>query len=172
MNAPRDPTLDFDASEWEASRVGIGEVLRKERRLRRISIEEVVRTTRIPKATLRRLEADDHAKLPAPVYTRGFVQAYARALGLDPEPLLRQFDADHDGEGAPAPLGSADTPERSRRFGVAIAIFILLILFTVALSIAARPRRRARPPRLSSSEAVVDDAPMARASVAIAAPRA
>lgn len=156
MNAPRD-SLDFDASEWEASRQGIGEILRRERRVRRVSIEEVGQTTRIPTATLRRLEADDYENLPAPVYTRGFVQAYARALGIDAAPLLRQFDAVHGSGSAPTPLSSLDQPERGRRFGVLLAIVILVILFTVALSIAARPRRRSTPPRLSDAALVVPD---------------
>jgi transcriptional regulator with XRE-family HTH domain len=60
----------------------VGQYLANQRRLRRISIEELAERTRIPRRNLERLEsgAFDSA---ADGFTRGFVRTVAEALGLD-----------------------------------------------------------------------------------------
>ncbi len=40
---------------------------------------------------LRYLEEDHYAGLPAPVYVRGFVAAYARCVGLDPQAVAASY---------------------------------------------------------------------------------
>ena len=42
-------------------------------------------------AYLQALEAERFAKLPAPVYVRGFLAEYARALGLDVERVKQTY---------------------------------------------------------------------------------
>lgn len=134
-------------------RDGVGAHLRRERELRAISIEEVAQTTRIPLKTLRAVEADDFEALPGEVFVRGFLRAYAKALGLDPAPILARYDEGRQEDETPTPLSSvAATPERGRRFGIAIAVVVLLILFTLALSIVLRPRHRDVPVELSGVE--------------------
>lgn len=128
----------------------VGHLLRRERKLRQVSLEEVAQSTRIPFKTLQYIEADQFDELPGEVFVRGFVKAYARALGLDPDPLIARLSEAEQGP-TPAPISSLITaPERGRRFGIAIAVVILLILFTLALSIVLRPRHRDRPIELSS----------------------
>ncbi len=147
MNAPLDGW-----SQEPASFETLGEFLRRERELRAISLEEVARTTRIPLQTLRRIESNEFDLLPSRVFVRGFLQAYAQTLGLDPGPLLRRFDLKRpntDDEVALEIRGS--TPERGRRFGIAIAVVVLLVLFTLALSIVLRPRHRRAPVELSQA---------------------
>ncbi|MEE2755834.1 MAG: helix-turn-helix transcriptional regulator [Myxococcota bacterium] len=53
-----------------------------------ISLEACSSRTRIPAKSLRALEHDNWAALPAPVYVKGFIKAYATELGLDPDPLI------------------------------------------------------------------------------------
>ena len=45
--------------------------------------------TRVPLSTLRAIEAGDEENLPAPVFLRGFVRAYAKCVGLDPQAMMR-----------------------------------------------------------------------------------
>lgn len=133
----------------------VGTVLHRERELRHISLEEVSQSTRIPLRTLQHIEADEFDELPGEVFVRGFVKAYARTLGLDPDPLIARL-AGGDLGPTPAPISSIiDAPERGRRFGIAIAVVILLILFTLALSIVLRPRHRDRPIELSQAAPAV-----------------
>jgi hypothetical protein len=58
--------------------------LRRAREARGLSIDDIVRRTKISRSILQTLETMDVAHLPAPIYTRGFVMSYAREVGLDP----------------------------------------------------------------------------------------
>jgi transcriptional regulator with XRE-family HTH domain len=64
------------------------------RHARGMSLEDLAHRTRIPVSGLRALEADAHDRLPPPPYARGYVRACALELGLDPQALLAQFDAE------------------------------------------------------------------------------
>jgi flagellar biosynthesis protein FlhG len=61
-----------------------GESLRAFREGRGIRLREIADSTKITLRYLEYIEADRFSALPAPVYLRGFLQEYARAVGLDP----------------------------------------------------------------------------------------
>lgn len=126
----------------------LGKYLKKERELRQISVAEVAQTTRIPARIIEQLEGDDAVALPADVFVRGYLRAYARAVSLDEGDVLSRHQSKPEPE-APPPLPALYAPEPGRRFGIAIALVILLILFTLALSIVLRPRHRDAPIELS-----------------------
>jgi len=69
-------------SEWR------GPFLKRIREAYKISIEELSNTTKITKAYLNAIEADNFTKLPAPVYVRGFITQIAKALRLVPERVV------------------------------------------------------------------------------------
>lgn len=129
----------------------VGGHLRREREARQVSLEELSQTTRIPLRTLDLIEDGRFDDLPGDVFVRGFLKAYARALGLSEDEVLARYDglrASH-----PPPPSARTTPLGSSQgeggFGIAIALVILLVLFTLALSIVLRPRRRDAPVELS-----------------------
>jgi flagellar biosynthesis protein FlhG len=62
-----------------------GPVLRQIREALGIELREVAERSKIGIGYLQSLESDAFAKLPAPVYVRGFLTEYARILGLDVE---------------------------------------------------------------------------------------
>ncbi len=62
-----------------------GARLRRTRLARGIDLDRIAAITKISPSYLRFLEEDRYQDLPASVYVRGFVTAYARCLGLDPE---------------------------------------------------------------------------------------
>jgi len=66
----------------------LGEKLRQAREEQGFSLADVEERTHIRRELLEALENGDYARLPEPVYVRGFVRGYAGALGLDPESLL------------------------------------------------------------------------------------
>jgi cytoskeletal protein RodZ len=128
----------------------VGAYLKREREIRQVSLEELVQTTRIPLKMLQHIEADQLDALPGDVFSRGFVRAYARALGLDAATVLEKFDRKIDLTAPPPPLSSIEAPERGRSFGIAIALVILVLLFTLALSIVLNARQRSTPLELSA----------------------
>jgi flagellar biosynthesis protein FlhG len=66
-----------EADDWDGPR------LRRARMLRGLDIEDVAAATKVNPTYLRFLEEERFEDLPAAVYVRGFVAAYARLLGLD-----------------------------------------------------------------------------------------
>jgi cytoskeletal protein RodZ len=113
-------------------------------------VAEIAQTTRIPARVLRLIENDRFEELPADVFVRGFLRAYARAVSLDEAEVMALYDRAYRPEPEISPpLVSVSTTESGRSFGLAIALVILLILFTLALSIVLRPRYRNAPVELS-----------------------
>jgi cytoskeletal protein RodZ len=131
----------------------IGAFLRKARETRSMSISEVSRATRIPANAIDRIEADHFDDLPGEVFARGFLRAYATAVGLPADDVLARYTAARRIVSV-GPLPMAVPVTRSsgpRRYGVAVAFVLLLLLFTLALSIVLRPRGHDRPAELSQA---------------------
>lgn len=70
----------------------IGQILKAARERRQISISDVAVATRMTSTFVKAIEANDFDALVAPIYARGFIKLYAECVGLDPMPLLKQFD--------------------------------------------------------------------------------
>lgn len=67
------------------------------RELAGLTREDMERVTKVNQRHLRSIEADDYASLPVRVYVRGFIQEYARALGLDRDRVSGEFLRLYDG---------------------------------------------------------------------------
>ncbi len=65
-----------------------GDVLAARRIEMRLSIEELSARVKLAPRQLIALEANDFGSLPGMATTRGFIRSCAKALGMDPEPLL------------------------------------------------------------------------------------
>jgi cytoskeletal protein RodZ len=129
----------------------LGIYLRKRRESRAMSLEEISRATRIPVVSLERIENDHFDDLPGEVFVRGFLKAYARALGLPVDDVLARYTASRRVTFVtPLPVMSPIQKAPKKRFGVVIAFVVLLVLFTVALSIVLRPRGHDAPSEISS----------------------
>jgi Helix-turn-helix domain/RodZ C-terminal domain len=76
----------------------IGETLRKARTERGVELSEVEQATKIRAKFLEAMEKDRWGALPAPVYARGFLDIYARYLGLDQQALLDEYRQTVEGE--------------------------------------------------------------------------
>jgi cytoskeleton protein RodZ len=89
-----DPTLSKLASDLAPeveSRDHIGVLLRRTRESKRLTLADVARGLRIRLHYLEAIENGLYERLPAPVYTVGFIRAYADFLGLDGEEAVRRF---------------------------------------------------------------------------------
>jgi cytoskeleton protein RodZ len=61
-----------------------GADLRRIREARGVSLRHLAAVTKIGLRFLEYIEEDRFAFLPAPVYLRGFLQEYARLIGIEP----------------------------------------------------------------------------------------
>jgi transcriptional regulator with XRE-family HTH domain len=68
-----------------------GERLRQERERRQISLESIAATSKVSVVHFRGLERGDLSKWPSGIFRRSFVKAYASAIGLDPDAVVREF---------------------------------------------------------------------------------
>lgn len=128
----------------------VGQYLRELREQRKMSVEEVSRATRVPMASVERIETDRFDELPGEVFVRGFLKSYARALNVPADDVLARYTASRRVAWVtPLPIAAPSKPARGRRLGVAVAFVLLLILFTLALSIVLKPRGDDMPQELS-----------------------
>ena len=67
---------------------GLGEFLRRERELRRISLDDVAERTKISRRYLEAIEEERYDRLPGEAFVRGFIRSYAQSVGLDPDDTL------------------------------------------------------------------------------------
>src|SRR3954462_15482317 len=82
-----------------------GPRLRQERERRQISLKSIAENTKISRSLLEALERDDVSRWPTGIFRRSFVRAYAKAIGLDPDEVVREF-----GERFPDPMITAPEP--------------------------------------------------------------
>lgn len=68
-----------------------GSFLTKVREYKKVTIERMAEMTKISKTYIRNIEADEFSKLPADVYTRGFVYQYAKCLKLNPDLVATSY---------------------------------------------------------------------------------
>ena len=71
----------------------LGDLLRRARAHKGVTIREAEKRTRISRNYLSALEAHDFDQLPPRAYARGIVRTYAQFLGLDPSAVLTMFEA-------------------------------------------------------------------------------
>jgi len=95
---------------------------------------------------LNALESSDVKKLPAPVFTRGFIRAYSRHLGLDADEMVNAYMGDLAPEKSRDGLSAKRGGLRSRLFrgrrGTAGTIVISVTGILLLLGLIARPQRR------------------------------
>ena len=68
-----------------------GALLKAVRESRGLELKEISARTKIGTMYLKAIEEDDFPMLPAPVYVRGFVAEFAKALSLDAEQVCRSY---------------------------------------------------------------------------------
>lgn len=68
-----------------------GTFLKQIREYKNVTIERMADMTRISKTYIRNIEGEDYSKLPADVYTRGFVYQYAKCLKLNPDLVATSY---------------------------------------------------------------------------------
>jgi flagellar biosynthesis protein FlhG len=98
------PVDELEALEDESGEFDGGR-LRRSRLHRGMELKDISRVTKISPTYLCFIEEDRYAELPAPVYVRGFVTAYAECVGLDAKraaaSYMKKFEVEtgHDRRG-------------------------------------------------------------------------
>jgi Helix-turn-helix domain/Domain of unknown function (DUF4115) len=85
--------------------VSIGDALAAGRREAGLTITQVSQRTCIRETIVRGIERGDYSACGGDFYARGHIRSIARAVGLDPEELVREYDAT---QGAQQQITAAD----------------------------------------------------------------
>ena len=131
MNQPGPPNIP-NLHDPLAAEPGPGQRLSQARADLDLSPEEVAQKLRLPPRHVLALENDDYQSLPGPTYVRGYLRAYARLLGLAPEPLLQAY-ARLPGSSATADLGKLAVEEQltSQHHQVKLTTYLVVALVIV-----------------------------------------
>ncbi|MGW0822441.1 helix-turn-helix domain-containing protein [Streptomyces sp. NPDC002845] len=114
-NSPEDERpFEDDRDEPTAERPSIGRALQQARIAAGLTVDDVSSATRVRIAIVHAIEQDDFASCGGDVYARGHIRTLARAVHVDPAPLLEQFTAEHGGRPAPTPAAPLFEAERIR----------------------------------------------------------
>jgi cytoskeletal protein RodZ len=116
--------------------VSIGDTLAEARRQAGLTVTQVSQRTRIRETIIRGIEQGDFSACGGDFYARGHIRSIAAVVGIDPEPLIREYDEAH---GAPHAIRAADvfgpsTPirikerRRSLNWSVAMIVALLVVL--------------------------------------------
>ena len=115
--------------------MSIGETLADARRQAGLTVTQVADRTRIRETIIRGIEQDDFSACGGDFYTRGHIRSIASVVGIDPVPLISEYDEAH---GAPQAMRAADVFEpskplrirerRSLNWSVAMILALLVII--------------------------------------------
>jgi cytoskeleton protein RodZ len=110
-----------------------GEYLKTVRLEKGIRLSDISSQTRISKDTLAALEAEDHARLPAEVFVKGFIRAYSRVVGADGDVAIQRFvDSRPLGD-----VGSRFKPDETgprSRTGVRLLVCLCVLVVIAAVA--------------------------------------
>jgi cytoskeletal protein RodZ len=163
----------------EDRQADFGTYLRQAREQRGVTLQELAVTTKISARVLEALERNDPSKLPGGIFSRAFVRAYAREVGLDPDATVARFVAAFpDESGAdemPATTRAveAESFEQRRRIvrvaarllGVGLMVAFLVFIYYTRIRPGSAGPAPAQPPAAtvaSTPPAVVPQPPPAQ----------
>jgi len=114
-----------------------GTYLKGERESRGISLDAISRATKVRRVILEAIEKDQGEALLPEVVIKGFIEAYARQLGLDPQAVLVKYSQWQEGneaaeQGGVLPGGKRRIPPRYMVAGVVGVVAVIVIALFVA----------------------------------------
>lgn len=114
--------------------MSIGETLAEARRQAGLTIIQVSQRTRIRESIIRGIEQGDFSACGGDFYARGHIRGIAGAIGIDPVPLITEYDAEHGTLGG---ISAADvfepaTPIRIReRRSPSLSMIVVVVLLGI-----------------------------------------
>ncbi|MEC4015912.1 helix-turn-helix domain-containing protein [Streptomyces sp. H27-D2] len=95
-------------------RPSVGRAIQQARIGAGLTVDEVSTTTRVRIPIVHAIEQDDFTRCGGAVYARGHIRTLARAVHVDANALVAQYDAEHGGGVTPTPAGPLFEAERIR----------------------------------------------------------
>jgi cytoskeletal protein RodZ len=155
------------AGPLQGGSTSLGELLKRAREHRGLTLEKVAKETRIPQRHLEALEHDNLSAIPTRFYQRAEIRAYAQAVGLDQSVALARFEATLGPVDSSESSRQTETPQgpaRSRAYTL-IQLGLVAVAATVLWFAISEPASTPQPDsRIHAPEPVVPSAPPAATS--------
>jgi hypothetical protein len=121
----------------------LGQKLKAAREAKGVSEQEAGAATKTLTKMIIAMEADDFSVMAAPTYAKGFIRLYAAYLGLNPEPLIEEYMAQH--APGPKPLVDEESQLEQNR-GKTSILATYLKRFSIKIKRPAKPRQADQAP--------------------------
>ena len=115
--------------------MSIGDTLAEARRQAGLTITQVSQQTRIRESIVRAIEQGDFSPCGGDFYARGHIRSIAEVVGVDPVPLIREYDEEHGPPGGmrASQIFQPATPIRIREprnlhLGRVLAVVLLAVI--------------------------------------------
>lgn len=114
--------------------MSIGDTLAEARRQAGLTITQVSQQTRIRESIVRAIEQGDFSPCGGDFYARGHIRSIAEVVGIDPVPLIREYDEEHPpGSMRASQIFEPATPIRIREprnlhLGRVLAVALLAVI--------------------------------------------
>jgi cytoskeleton protein RodZ len=92
----------------------IGSRLQNAREQRGLALQEIAGSTKVPVRALSAIEHGDFGRLPGGVFRRAYLRAFAAAVGLDADEIVREYRARFETEPSDGPLLRHEASWRDR----------------------------------------------------------
>jgi len=124
------------ATVKDANKDKVGDLLRKERLTRRITIETIAKDLKLNVNYVKALEASDYDSLPPDPYIRVYIRSLTKYLSLDAEVILKEFYkergliADEDAQNQASKIDvSVQRQDKNPAVIVIVALIVVVVVF-------------------------------------------
>ncbi len=137
----------------------VGKFLQQERERKGLSLEAVSNVTRISERNLEAIESDDFAALPAPIFIRSFLKAYASVIGVDGNKAIALYEAQTGVIGVTPQTTVPPAKELSRKILLLIIPILVLLIGGGIYLFSSSSRKAPEPVAPVSPPAVAPETP-------------
>lgn len=154
---------DQDTPQADTAKDLVGDILRKERITRRITVDTIAKDLKLNVKYIKSLESNEYDQLPADPYVRVYLKSLAKYLSLDSDAILKQFyqergltpETQADEKDTKITISMQHKEEtRSPMIAVAVVVIALLALLSI---IAKKQGWIANPATKTETTAALED---------------
>ena len=113
----------------EAAPLSIGPTLKRAREAAGHSVSDIADRMRLSRRNIEDMEAERFDHFPVSVFLRGYLASYARLVGLDPDPLLEEYDR----RGFGPPKLHSKNSERTTARGSELTVTVTTVIVVAVL---------------------------------------
>lgn len=115
--------------------INVGDLLRKTREEKNMTLEDVSEETKIQKRYLKALEEERYEELPGEVHVKGFMRNYCRTIGLNPDEVVEMYKMQKEEKTIYKNSAASSEKTGDKFIGKLILLFVLVIVVIVAFKI-------------------------------------